>query len=235
MKKNLFALEQFSFSFNQTTSFFENISFSCEGPGLIFVRGKNGVGKSTLFRLLQGNCLQGENLRGQVIVDEYRYNLAKTHDRYLLHERSIAMAQESSLMVAPSFTGFENLAYACLPRYPDFSFACVAKRTPDLARQFAIPLDVRSGELSGGQRQMLALLMITQRPLQVLFLDEPTAALDEKNARLVMDFIRHIVAEQHIFVMCISHDTALVEKYADVIVEITENENHKRIISVIEN
>jgi ABC-type multidrug transport system ATPase subunit len=227
----LFAVEQLSFSFNQADIFFENLSFSCADPGLIFVRGKNGIGKSTLFRLLQGSVGTRELVSGQVTIDDNQYDLADTHDRALLHDCSIAMAQESSLMVVPSFTGFENLAYACLPRYPELSFARVTQITPDLARQFAIPLDLRAGELSGGQRQMLALLMVTQRPLQVLFLDEPTAALDEKNARLVMDFIRQLVVEKNIFVICISHDAVLVQEYADLVVQIAEDMPGKRTVT----
>jgi ABC-type multidrug transport system ATPase subunit len=226
-----FAVEQLSFSFNRTDTFFENLSFSCAEPGLIFVRGKNGIGKSTLFRLLQGSLGKGELVSGQVTIDGSRYDLANTRDRALLHECSIAMAQESALMVAPRFTGFENLAYACLSRYPDFSFAPVTQVTPDLARQFAIPLDLCVGELSGGQRQMLALLMVTQRPLQVLFLDEPTAALDEKNARLVMDFIRQLVINKNIFVICISHDAVLVQEYADLVVQIAEDMPGKRTVT----
>lgn len=228
-----FSVEQLSFSFNQSDSFFENVSFSCAGPGLIFVRGKNGIGKSTLFRLLQGSIGKGERVSGQVTIDGGRYNLANLRDRALLRECSIVMAQESSQMVAPRFTGFENLAYACLPGYPGFSSARVAQVTPDLARQFAIPLDRCAGELSGGQRQMLALLMVTQRPLQILFLDEPTAALDEKNARLVMDFVRHLVVEKNIFVICISHDTRLIGEYADSIVQIAEDEYGMRHVMIV--
>jgi len=229
--KNIFRVERLFFSFSQRKSaFFNDSSFSLSKKGLIFVRGKNGIGKSTLLRLLQGVVMPGERLQGSVIIDEHTYDIGSSTDRMLLHDRSIAMAQESAVMIVPSFSGFENLAYACMNGYPDLSLRPVSYEVPPLANLFNIPLDVRAGELSGGQQQMLALLMVTQRPRHILFLDEPTAALDEKNARLVMNFIKELAAEKNMFIFCISHDQALVEEYADSVVQVVENGSAERIL-----
>lgn len=235
MNEKLFSVEKLSFSFIHADRFFEDVSFSCTKPGLIFVQGKNGVGKSTLFRLLQGNVLQGESASGHVCIGGSQYNLAHTNDRASLSTYSMCLAQDSNRMVAPNFTGLENIAYACFERYPAFSRARVVQEPLAMAEQFSVPLGRYAGELSGGQRQMLALLMVTQRPLTVLFLDEPTAALDEKNARLVMDFVRHVVNNKNIFCVCISHDEALIQAYADTVLQITKDDAGKRILSVVKN
>lgn len=66
--------------------------------------------------------------------------------------------------------------------------------------------------LSGGQRQILALLMVLQTPIDYLLLDEPTATLDEENAEMVFEFLQGLTQEGlTIFVVC--HDKDLVERF----------------------
>lgn len=230
MNTKLFSLDQLSFSFNRTQVFFEHVSFSYAQPGLIFVQGKNGVGKSTLFRLLQGDIHQGEQAHGILKIGANRYDISAALDRTALRMASRAMIQESAAMVAPSFTGFENLAYARFKHFPDLSLARVDTHPSALAMADSIPLHKRASELSGGQRQLLALLMITQQPLDLLFLDEPTAALDTKNARLVMDFVQQLAVEKHLYILCISHDTALVKEYAHAVLHVEEGNGGKRMV-----
>ena len=52
------------------------------------------------------------------------------------------------------------------------------------------------GSLSGGQRQAVALLMATMTPIDMLILDEHTAALDPKTAEIIMELTGKIVAEK---------------------------------------
>ena len=61
------------------------------------------------------------------------------------------------------------------------------------------------GLLSGGQRQVVSLLMATLAPMKILLLDEHTAALDPKTAGFVLDLTRSIVAEQHLTTMMVTH------------------------------
>ena len=66
-------------------------------------------------------------------------------------------------------------------------------------------LDVPTGNLSGGQRQALSLLMATIRPPQLLLLDEHTAALDPKTSKQLMVITAAKVAEQQLTCMMITH------------------------------
>src|SRR5581483_218231 len=67
--------------------------------------------------------------------------------------------------------------------------------------------------LSGGQRQILAIMMALQKPTRVLLLDEPTAALDNDNAQQVMAFLENITAELNLITLIICHDKELVVTY----------------------
>ena len=59
-------------------------------------------------------------------------------------------------------------------------------------------LHIQVGSLSGGQRQALALLIATMTPIDLLVLDEHTAALDPKSADNVMRLTDQFVKEKHL-------------------------------------
>jgi putative ABC transport system ATP-binding protein len=72
----------------------------------------------------------------------------------------------------------------------------------------------RSGELSGGQAQRVALARGLVAEPQVLFADEPTGSLDSMSGELVMNLLVSAVREQGTTVVLVTHD-ARVAAYAD--------------------
>ncbi len=74
--------------------------------------------------------------------------------------------------------------------------------------------------LSGGQRQMIAFAMATINQPEVLILDEPTAALDEKSAHLLMQMVKKFVKDWNIPALMISHDKNLNCIYGDKILSL---------------
>ena len=62
------------------------------------------------------------------------------------------------------------------------------------------------GLLSGGQRQALTLLMATLQQPRLLMLDEHTAALDPKTARIVLEITEKIIAENHLTALMVTHN-----------------------------
>ena len=82
---------------------------------------------------------------------------------------------------------------------------------PDFLKEFNIPLNVPVENLSGGQRQILSILMCLQKPTSILLLDEPTAALDTKNAQLVMSLLKTLQQEKNMLILMICHDPELLE------------------------
>ena len=71
------------------------------------------------------------------------------------------------------------------------------------------------GSLSGGQRQAMALLMTTMAPIEILILDEHTAALDPATSIKVMKLSERIAKEHHITTMMITHDMEDALKYGN--------------------
>lgn len=76
-------------------------------------------------------------------------------------------------------------------------------------------MDVTVGNLSGGQRQALALLMSTMTPIDFLILDEHTAALDPKTAEIIMELTGRIVAEKKLTTIMVTHNLRYALEYGD--------------------
>ena len=71
------------------------------------------------------------------------------------------------------------------------------------------------GLLSGGQRQAITLLMATLQTPKILLLDEHTAALDPKTARIVLEITEEIVTKNKLTTLMITHNMKDAIKYGD--------------------
>ena len=71
------------------------------------------------------------------------------------------------------------------------------------------------GELSGGQRQAMALLMSTMTPSDFLILDEHTAALDPKTAEIIMELTDRIVKEKRLTTIMVTHNLRYAVEYGN--------------------
>ncbi|MBW3096732.1 heme ABC exporter ATP-binding protein CcmA [Pseudohoeflea coraliihabitans] len=155
------------------TALFQDVSFALEsGAGLAIV-GENGVGKSTLLRILAG-LLPAARGTFELRDDEGAVLIAHEHLHYLSHRN--AMKRELSV--------HDNL---------DFwkSFSDPSGDAGGLSAEAAIAAvelegigHLPFGYLSTGQQRRIgvARLLVTRRPLWLL--DEPTAALDLRSSRL---------------------------------------------------
>lgn len=191
----------------------EHIALDCLNLNLregefVTVLGSNGAGKSTLFNAVCGNFLLDS---GSITLDGADITYLAEHKRSLNIGR---LFQDPMKGTAPSLTIQENLALAySKQKKRSLSFA-LSKNDKDFFRteleKFEMDLENRMqtkmGLLSGGQRQVITLLMSTLVPPKLLLLDEHTAALDPATADKVMEITNQIVARNHITTMMITHN-----------------------------
>jgi putative ABC transport system ATP-binding protein len=217
MKKD-FTVKNLKFRFDDTQPqwFYTDASCTFTHNKINFIRGKNGSGKSTLFRLLMGKREALEELSGTITWHNKTLNLTYEDDRNYLKKHIRLAPQKFDLMFADQFTFKQNLQLASLPQYPGLKTFKETVTIPSLIERFGINYTVPVGMLSGGQRQILAILMALQKPASLLLLDEPTAALDDKNSRMVMEFLRDLLAAHtELTILIICHDKELVDEYAE--------------------
>lgn len=210
-------LKNVSFSFaSQSKPFFQNLSVTFPAGELHVMRGQNGAGKSTLFNLLRGLIHPQEQIDGSIIFDNATITLSGNNSNSLIFlQKSIKLVQQNfDLMLADQLTFEENLRAAQFDQHPLLIGLPKLKALPQFIERFGIQYQKPVHLLSGGQRQALAILMALQKPTKVLLLDEPTAALDAYNSKMIMDFLQALVTENGLTILIISHDLELVQKYA---------------------
>lgn len=211
MKKTI-ELKNLSVSFATNKKFlFNNTHYTIEENTLTFVQGKNGAGKSTFFKLLTADKTVQPHSTGTLTRSGTTYNLNSPAYTQYAQKNITLVPQAFDELLVPDLTFQENLACAHLKQYPTaFSYVTVP-RLPPLAATFNIPTTIPVAMLSGGQRQILAILMTLERPTSLLLLDEPTATLDEENTHLVMDFLKTILQKQIVTILMICHDPSLYQ------------------------
>jgi ABC-type lipoprotein export system ATPase subunit len=213
----MFKIENFNFKLEHTASyFFRNLNVIFPNGKLHFVRGSNGIGKSLLFRILRGIIYQQEEISGCFILNDFLHDFTQhkqIKDSFLFKKVAV-VRQKYDLMLANQLSFVENLQLANLPSCPGLVGLPDHQILPHFVERFRIDQSKPVYSLSGGQRQILAILMALQRPSQILLLDEPTAALDERNATMVMAFLSDLVSSTKLIVLIICHDKELVHKYS---------------------
>lgn len=173
----------------------------------VTVIGSNGAGKSTLLNALTGNVglaagrieIDGEDVTGWSAPARAALMARVFQDP--LAGSCEALTIEENLALAAARGRRRGLGLALRRDLRETFRARLATLGLGLERR----LGDRMGLLSGGQRQVVSLLMATLAPMKVLLLDEHTAALDPKTAEFVLDLTRRIVAEQRLTTMMVTH------------------------------
>lgn len=186
----------------------KDINLSLNEGEFVTIVGSNGAGKSTLFNMICGTYLQD---KGKILLDNQDISFMPEHRRAKLVGR---VFQDPMKGTAPNMTIEENLALAYSRAGSSFFSQAVGKKKRDFFREevskFNMGLEDRMktkiGLLSGGQRQVVTLLMCTIVTPKLLLLDEHTAALDPVTADKVMDITNKIVKENNITTMMITHN-----------------------------
>jgi len=183
----------------------------------VTIIGGNGAGKSTLFNIINGNL---QPTSGSIFIDGKDIEQTSHSARAALIAR---VYQDPNWGVCPDLTIAENMALA--NSRGKWSLVQWAIRKKDIAffeeklAEFDLGLEnmlrKKASLLSGGQRQVVTLLMATIQKPKLLLLDEHTAALDPRIAKQVMGITKKLVEEQNITTLMISHNMSDAIAYGD--------------------
>lgn len=209
--KNILEIEALCKSFykgsiNETCAI-DNLSLTIKKGDFVTIIGSNGAGKSTLFNAISGNFLPDS---GKIILDNKNITYDKEYKRASMIGR---IFQDPNKGTAPNMTIEENLALAYLRVSGKKSIIGITNKDRQFFQEKLSLLNLgledrmtsKVGQLSGGQRQAMALLMSTLVTPKLLLLDEHTAALDPAIAEKVLNITNEIVKEQAITCLMITH------------------------------
>ena len=194
----------------------ENINLKVNEGDFITVIGSNGAGKSTLFNLIAGTLTPTSgsiSVNGRDITREPEYKRAMYIGRIFqnpLLGTASNMSVEDNMMITYK-KGFKWLKRSLNNRMRSI-FREELKR-------LNMGLDERMTEnlvmFSGGQRQALTLLMMVLSKPALILLDEHTAALDPKNAQIVLDLTHKFINEYKLTAIMITHNMAHAIEYGN--------------------
>ena len=187
-------------------------------PGeFVCIIGSNGAGKSTLM-----GCISGAHLpdAGNIVLDGQDITFWPEHKRARHMGR---VFQDPLSGTCASMTIEENMALALRRGKRRGLSRGVRASDRALFREALTRLDLglearlqdQAGLLSGGQRQSLTMLMATLTRPTLLLLDEHTAALDPKTARLTMDLTQELVKRDHLTTIMITHNMQQAARVSD--------------------
>lgn len=184
------------------------------GRGKLFALiGANGSGKSSLIRLLAGLLAPS---KGEIKFDGVA--LEKIEPR--IRARRIAYVPQTTKTIFP-FTALEVVLTGRSPYLTRFQF----ENTSDvgIARAALESVDAahlatrQVTELSGGERQLVALARALAQEPELLLLDEPSSALDLKHRAQLIRHLRRLRDERNITALIVTHDLQLLDPAFDSI------------------
>lgn len=187
-------------------------------PGTcVALLGSNGSGKSTLLRCINGELMPD---RGQVILD------GKSIDSHPMHVRAGRIAtiqQDPGKGSAGEMTVLENMRIASLRRHAHLPVSGMnspfRKRAGEILQESGLQVpalaDRLASDLSGGQRQMLALAMAMVAEPAYILMDEPGAALDPRASATLCSISRMLAKKRKVGILMVTHNYTEALSFAD--------------------
>jgi putative ABC transport system ATP-binding protein len=177
-----------------------------------FLCGRSGTGKTTLLKLFNATRTPAG---GTITFDGRDIAEMDTIDL----RRKVLLAGQKVYLFDDTIRGNFGQFYAFRGE------PCISE--DDMAEFLRLccidfPLDTRCQPLSGGEKQRVFLAIHLSMKPQVLMMDEPTAALDKKTARLLLTQVKGYCKNSGVTLVVISHDSALAGEYADQVIALSE-------------
>lgn len=194
-------------------NFINNIKYkdcTISSDKITFITGASGSGKSSLLKLISYNILPSS---GTIFFNK------KDIKEYAPFEyrRLVTLGLQEVFLFSGTIE--ENF-------YQYYDYRSQSRPTKDQIQQLLdtcvlnLPLSKDVSEMSGGERQRLYISIVMSFKPKFLLLDEPTSALDTENSFKVLENLINYSKEHSIGIIIVSHDSSLVLKYAEKIIDL---------------
>ncbi|MBD3002568.1 phosphonate C-P lyase system protein PhnL [Streptomyces sp. 5-10] len=206
----------------QRLAVLHGLDFDVRAGECVVLGGASGAGKSSILKMVYGNYAVD---RGSVLLraGNIDIDIAPANPREILAARRHAMGYVSQfLRCAPRVPALEVVAEPLIARGVDATEA--GERAAELLSRLGIPdrlWGLPPATFSGGEQQRVNVAYGFIADLPMLLLDEPTASLDARNRRVVVELIAEKI-EAGTAMLGVFHDAEVREAVADRVVPVED-------------
>ena len=197
----------------------KNFTFIFPSSGLVAITGKSGSGKSTLLNLI---ALLDNPSKGEIIYNGKNLSSLSDKRKNEFRNKEIGIIFQHYNLLEEQ-TALFNVALPILIKGQNEKTAYNDAR--GLLEGIDFPKDLynhKCSDLSGGEKERIAILRSLINNPKIVLADEPTGALDSRNSIKTMELLKK--ASKNKLIIMVSHNQGLVEKYADQIVTIKDGQ-----------
>lgn len=185
----------------------KNISLTIEDGDFVVILGASGSGKSTLLNVLSG-LERAEN--GQIFYDDTEITGLTDKELTAFRRKKIGFIFQQYYLLQNMNVGKNVKMGADLAINSDYKAILKEVGLENKLHKFP-------SELSGGEQQRVSVARALAKRPEVLFLDEPTGALDEDTGRQVLQYISELQKEYGFTIIMVTHNLNIAEMAKTVI------------------
>jgi ABC-type lipoprotein export system ATPase subunit len=213
--KNMIEVSNLSKSFpasdcGEIVHIFNEVNFAVEEGSSVSIVGPSGSGKSTLLNVIG---LLDKPTKGKVIVDRKDHSRLSEEQVSEYRNQTVGFVFQSHHLL-PSCTVLENVMLPGLAGFNKSEGQDLAGRAEKLLNEVGLGhrKNHLPSQISGGERQRVAVVRALINQPSVLLADEPTGALDRKNSDHLMDLLDQLNTEKHLTLVMVTHSFDCAER-----------------------
>jgi len=188
---------------NEGVNVFSGIDLIVEEGSSVAIVGPSGSGKSTLLNIIG---LLDKPSEGKILVDQKDLRGLSEHEISQYRNQTVGFVFQSHHLL-PSCTILENVMLPGLAGFGDKVTGELRERANKILEEVGLAHRVNHlpGQISGGERQRVAVARSLINQPSVLLADEPTGALDNKNSRHLIELLKQLNEESSVTLVMVTH------------------------------
>jgi len=197
----------------------KDINLNIEKGEYSLLTGPSGCGKTTLLNVI--GALDSFD-SGKIYFEGRELGALNEDEKTTIRLNEIGFVFQAYNLV-PVLNVEENIGF--IMRFRGFSDSEIRERVKEVAAILEIDTKLKSlpSTLSGGQQQRVAVARAVASKPKIILADEPTANLDSKNSKALMDMMRSLNVKENISIVFASHDTYILEN-VDRVIKLNDGE-----------
>ena len=205
----------------------KKISFKVKNNTIFGIAGANGVGKTTLIKILSGLLKPSRvgGAMGKIIIEGRNYE-----DHSDIIKKKIGISTDESFLYE-ELTIYENLKFYD-NLHQNFDKNSIKTKIEQYAKKFNLTewINEPVENLSHGMKQKVELIRVFMHQPSILFLDEPFSGLDFNATKLLIDSLNELRDKEKVSIILTTHKTEILTQICDELIILKRGKINKSLV-----